>query len=50
MMDFNRLRRGNLSIHKVKAIIQETQEPIVTQKATERMIKILDLKYKKENL
>ena len=34
----------------MKAIIWEMREPIVTQQATERMIKIFDSKYKKENL
>ena len=34
----------------MKAIIQESSEPVVTQQATERIIKILDAKYEKANL
>ena len=50
MRDFNRLRRWNLSKYEVKAIIQEMKEPIVTKRATERMIKILDSKYEKADV
>ena len=35
---------------EMHAIIQESAEPIVTQEATERIIKILDSKYEKANL
>jgi hypothetical protein len=34
----------------MRAIIQEMNEPIVTQEATDRMIKILDSNYRKANL
>ena len=34
----------------MKAIIQESSEPIVTQQATDKIIKILDSKYEKANL
>jgi hypothetical protein len=35
MRDFNRLRKWKLSKYKMKAIIQEMKEPIVTQEATQ---------------
>ena len=50
MRDFNRLRKWNVSKMEMKAIIQESSEPIVTQAATDRIIKILDSKYEKANL
>ena len=50
MRDFNRLRKWNISRLEMNAIIQESAEPIVTQEATDRIIKILDAKYEKANL
>ena len=50
MRDFNKLRKWNISNIEMKAIIQESSEPIVTQKATERILRILDSKYEKANL
>jgi len=50
MRDFNRLKRWNISKLEMKAIIQESSEPIATQEATDRIIKILDSKYEKANL
>ena len=50
MRDYNRLRQYKLSKYELKAIIREAQEPIITKKATERMIKILDSNYRKANL
>ena len=45
MRDFNKLRKWKISKMEMKAIIQESSEPIVTQEATERILKILDSKY-----
>ena len=50
MRDFNKLRRHNLNKMEFKAIIQSSKEPMVTQKATDRMITILDATYQKANL
>ena len=50
MRDFNRLRKWNISKYEINVIIEESKEPIVTQAATERIIKILDSKYEKANL
>ena len=50
MRDFNRIKKWNLSKFKLKAIIQEMNEPITTQEATDRMLQILDSKYNKANL
>ena len=50
MRDFNKLRKWNISKMEMNAIIQESAEPIVTQEATKRIIKILDSKYEKANL
>ena len=50
MRDFNKLKKWNISKMEMKAIIQESSEPIVTQEATERILKILDSKYEKANL
>ena len=43
MRDYERLRKLNLSSKELKVIIKNTTEPIVTQRATERLVKILDL-------
>ena len=50
MRDFNRIKKWNLSKFEWKAIIQEMNEPITTQEATDRMLQILDSKYNKANL
>ena len=50
MRDYRKLKRWNLSKHEIKAIIQASNEPVVTEKATQRMIKILDSNYRKANL
>ena len=50
MRDFNKLRKWNIYNMEMKAIIQESSEPIVTQEATERILTILDSKYEKANL
>ena len=50
MRDFNKLRRYTLNKKEFKAIIQGSSEPLVTQEATDRMIKILDSNYQKANL
>ena len=47
MRDFSRLKKWNLSKYEIRAIIQESNEPMVTQTATNRMIKILDSNYQK---
>lgn len=50
MRDFNQLRKLNLSRREMRAVIQASHEPIVTEEATKRMIKILDSNYKKADL
>ena len=50
MRDYERLRKLNLNSKELMVIIQNTTEPIVTQRATERLVKILDLNYHKANL
>ena len=50
MRDFNKLRRYTLNKKEFKAIIQGSSEPLVTQEATDRMIKILDSNYQKAEL
>ena len=50
MRDFNKLRKYQLSKLELKAFISEAKEPVVTQKATDRIIKILDAKYQKADL
>ena len=50
MRDFNKLRRHKLSRNEMKLIIQKSTEPLVTEEATNRIIKILDSKYDKANL
>ena len=50
MLDYNTLEKHNLNIYEFNAIIQNINEPIITQQATDRMIKILDSKYEKANL
>ena len=39
-----------MSKNELKVIIQEMKEPIVTKKATDRMVRILDSKYEKADL
>ena len=48
--DFNKIRKWNISKMEMEAIIQESSEPVVTQEATDRIIKILYAKYEKANL
>ena len=50
MRDYRQLKGWNLSKHEMKTIIQRMNEPIATQQATNRMIKILDSNYHKANL
>ena len=50
MRDFDTLRKYQLSKTELKAFISETEEPVVTQKATDRIIKILDANYQKADL
>ena len=50
MRDFNKLRKYQFSKLELKAFISEAKEPVVTQKATDRIIKILDAKYQKAAL
>ena len=50
MRDFTCLRKWIFSKYEIEAIIQESNEPIVTQSATNRMIKILGSNYQKSNL
>ena len=50
MRDFDTLRKYQLSKTELRAFISETEEPVVTQKATDRIIKILDANYQKADL
>ena len=50
MRDFNMLRKWNLFKYEMRIIIQEMNEPIVAQEATDQMIKILDSNYRKANI
>ena len=50
MRDYRKLKRWTLSKYEIKAIIQSSNEPLVTEQATQRMIKILDSNYRKANL
>ena len=50
MRDFNKLRKYQLNKRELKAFISESKEPVVSQKATDRIIKILDAKYQKADL
>jgi hypothetical protein len=48
MRDYHKL--GKLNKMELNAVIQRSHEPIATQEATERMVKILDSNYKKADL
>ena len=50
MRDFKKLRKYQLSKTELQAFISEAKEPVVTQKATDRIIKILDANYQKADL
>ena len=50
MRDFNKLKKLNLNEYELNAIIQHINEPIITQEATDQMVRILDSKYEKANL
>ncbi len=50
MKDFQRLKDLKMSHDEVNAILKGSVEPLVTQEATERMVRILDSKYEKANL
>ena len=50
MRDFNKIKKYSLNRKEFKTIIQGSQEPLVTQEATDRMIRILDSDYQKVNL
>ena len=50
MRDLNRLRKLKMTKKELNTIIKNSNEPVVTQEATDRMIKILDSNYKKANL
>ena len=50
MRDFDTLRKYQLSRAELRAFISETEEPVVTQKATDRIIKSLDNNYQKADL
>ena len=50
MRDYNKLRKYKMSKLELKAFISESAEPVVTEKATKRIIKILDANYQKADL
>ena len=50
MRDYNKLKRWTLNKKEFKAIILGSKEPLVTQEATDQMIKILDSNYHKADL
>ena len=50
MRDFQKLKDLKMSTDEVNAIIKGSAEPLITEQATERMVRILDSKYEKANL
>ena len=50
MRDFNKLRKYQLSKLELQAFISKAKEPVVIQKATDRIIKIMDANYRKVDL
>ena len=50
MRDYDKFHKLKLSSKELNVIIHNTTEPLVTEKATERMVKILDSNYHKANL
>ena len=50
MRDFNKLRKYKMSKLELKAFISETAEPVVTDQATKRIVRILDANYQKADL
>ena len=50
MIDFRKLRKYKLNKKEFKAFINNTSEPVVTEEATKRVIKILDAKYEAADL
>jgi hypothetical protein len=50
MRDYNKIRNYKFNKMEFKAFIQERDEPVVTQEATDRILKILDSNYHKANL
>ena len=50
MRDFRNIGKHKLTKSELNAIIQTVNEPIITQEATDRMIRILDSHYEKANL
>lgn len=45
MINFRTLKKYKVNKQEFKAFIQNTQEPVVTEKATKRVVKILDAHY-----
>ena len=50
MRDYQQLNKWKLSKKEFKMVIQTSNEPIVTEEVTRRMVRILDSNYKKANL
>ena len=50
MRDYQQLTKWKLSKKEFKMVIQTSNEPIVTEEVTRRMVRILDSNYKKANL
>ena len=50
LRDYNKIAKWNISRLELNTIIQEMKEPIVTEEATDRMVRILDSKYERANL
>ena len=48
MRDYQKIKKYNFSRKELRMIIQEFPEPLVTEKATQRMIKILDQTIKQQ--
>ena len=50
MIDFNKLKKYKLNKKEFKAFIHNTSEPVVTEAATKRVVKILDASYEAADL
>ena len=50
MIDFRNLQKSKFNKKEFKAFVQNTREPVVTEEATKRVVKILDASYTSADL
>ena len=50
MIDFRKLHKSKFNKKEFKAFVQNTKEPVVTEEATKRVVKILDASYTSADL